>query len=166
MRRWRTGPLHAARAAMKDGIPQHVKASAAVTRGSTWSGAIPIAKLPRLTAALTGSEGELHAELHAARDETARASTLKGRIAGELGLVCQSCMKPFSWPLDTGLDLRLVYSEAEEKRLLHEYEPLLVEEDTLHLQAIVEEEVLLVLPIAPRCPACDGQVPEPAGDSA
>lgn len=139
---------------MKDGIPQRVKASASVTRGSTWSGTLPIGKLPRLAAALTGPDGELQVELQAARDDTARASTLKGRISGELGLVCQGCMKPFAWPLQTVLDLRLVTSEAEEKRLLHDCEPLLVEEDTLHLHALVEEEALLALPIAPRCSAC------------
>jgi uncharacterized protein len=151
---------------MKDGIPQRVKASASVTRGSIWTGAIPIARLPRLAAALTGSEGELQAELHAFRDDTARASILKGTITGSLGLVCQNCMKPFAWPLHTELDLRLVHSEAEEKRLLHDCEPLLVEDDTLQLHTLVEEEALLALPIAPRCAECDSQDPESAGDSA
>jgi uncharacterized protein len=155
MRRWRLGPLHAARAAMKDGIPLRVKASVAVTRGSTWSGAIPIAKLPRLAALLTGPDGELQVGLQAGRD-AAGADTLKGAISGELGQVCQTCMKPFAWPLRAPLDLRLVHSEAEEKRLLHDCEPLLVEEDSLPLHSLVEEEVLLALPIAPRCAACGG----------
>ena len=141
---------------MKDGIPQRVKASAAVTRGSAWHGAIPIARLPRLAAALTGPEGELQAELQAGRDAAGQA-TLSGRISGELGLVCQGCMKPFSWPLRTQLNLRLVGSEAEEKRLLHECEPLLVEDDSLPLHSLVEEEALLALPIAPRCTACDAE---------
>ncbi|HWY23947.1 MAG TPA: YceD family protein [Nevskia sp.] len=141
---------------MKDGIPQRVKASTSVTRGSAWSGAIPIARLPRLAASLTGLDGELQAELHASCD-LAGAATLKGRISGALGLVCQTCMKPFSWPLQTQLELRLVSSEAEEKRLLHDCEPLLVEDDSLHLHALVEEEALLALPIAPRCAACAGE---------
>jgi len=141
---------------MKDGIPQRVKASASVTRGSAWNGAIPIARLPRLAAALTSSDGELRVELQAGRD-AAGAATLKGRIGGELGLVCQSCMKPYAWALQTELALRLVGSEAEEKRLLHECEPLLVEDDTLQLHTLVEEEALLALPIAPRCDACGAE---------
>lgn len=141
---------------MKDGIPQRVKASASVTRGSAWSGAIPVARLPRVAAAVTGPEGQVHAELQAGRDSGGGA-TLKGRICGELRLVCQSCMKPFSWPLQAELELRLVSSEAEEKRLLHECEPLLVEDDTLHLHTLVEEEVLLALPLAPRCAACQAE---------
>ncbi len=138
---------------MKEGIPQRVKASASVTRGSIWSGTLPIAKLPRLAAALIGSDGGLRVELQAGRD-TAGASILKGSIAGELGLICQNCMKAFVWPLHTELELRLVSSEAEERRLLHDCEPLLVEDDTLHLHTLAEEEALLALPIAPRCAAC------------
>ncbi len=140
---------------MKDGIPLRVKASAAVSRGSVWNGDIPIAKLPRLAAVLTDAEGELRVELAAERD-TAGAARLRGSIAGELGLVCHTCMTAFRWPLHTSLDLRLVHSEAEERRLLHDCEPLLVEDDTVPLHEVVEEEVLLAIPIAPRCSTCTG----------
>lgn len=140
--------------AMKDGIPQRVKASAAVARGSIWQGSIPVAKLPRLASALIDGEGVLEVTLEAGRD-AAGAPRLKGRIEGRLGLECQRCLQPFRWPLSLDLDLRLVGSEAEEKRLLHETEPLLVEDDSLPLQAVVEEEALLALPFAPRCPACE-----------
>jgi uncharacterized protein len=49
-----------------------------------------------------------------------------------------------------------VHSEAEERRLLHDCEPLLVEDDTVPLHEVVEEEVLLAIPIAPRCSTCTG----------
>jgi len=138
---------------MKDGIPLRVKASAAVSRGSVWQGPLAVAKLPRLAASLAERDGELSVQLEAGLDGTGKPQ-LRGRICGELALTCQRCMKPFRWPLQVELDLRLVTSEAEEKRLLHECEPLLVEDDTLPLQTLVEEEVLLALPIAPRCPDC------------
>ena len=140
---------------MKDGIPLRVKASASVTRGSIWHGAVPVQRLQRLAAVLAGPAGELQVELQAGRN-IAGHGVLGGKITGELPLACQNCMKTFSWPLETTLDLRLVHSEAEEKRLLNECEPLLVEDDTLQLQALVEEEALLALPIAPRCPECGG----------
>lgn len=138
---------------MKDGIPLRVKASASVARGSIWRGAIPIAALRRLAALLTDSAGELRVELEAGREANG-AGTLHGSIAGELGLNCQSCTRDFRWPLQAALDLRLVNSEAEERRVLHECEPLLVVEDTLHLHDLVEEEALLAIPIAPRCASC------------
>ena len=141
---------------MKDGIPLRVKASVSISRGSIWNGAIPIAKLPRLAAVLSDSEGELRVALAAERG-SAGAPRLHGSIAGEPGLSCQSCMTEFRWPLRINLDLRPVFSEAEERRLLHECEPLLVQDDTLHLHELIEEEVLLAIPIAPRCEACGGE---------
>jgi uncharacterized protein len=139
---------------MKDGIPQRVKASASVARGSTWQGSIAVAKLSRLASALAGGEGALEVQLEAGRD-AAGVARLKGHVEGFLGLQCQRCLQPFRWPLSLDLDLRLVSSEAEEKRVLHEADPLLVEDDSLPLHAIIEEEALLALPFAPRCPGCE-----------
>ncbi len=145
------GPLHAARVSMKngikDGIPQRVKVSAAVAHASTWQGSLPVARLPRLAAVLAASKGELAAVIAAGRDE-AGGARLSGTVDGLLPLVCQACLKTFSWPLHLELELRLVFNEAEERRLLQECEPFLVEDDTLHLHDLVEEEVLLAIPMA------------------
>jgi uncharacterized protein len=139
---------------MTNSIPQRVKATVAVAHRSIWEGRLAVAKLPRLAANLADPGGELGMRLEAGTD-AAGAPQLRGRITGELGLVCQRCMKPFLWSLQTEVHLRLVKSEAEEKRLLYECEPWLVEDDSLQLQTVVEEEVLLALPIAPRCSNCD-----------
>jgi uncharacterized protein len=139
---------------MKDGIPARVKASAAVARGSSWSGSIPIASLPRLAAALCAADGALQVELAVGQD-VGGVSMLRGSIRGELPLECQHCLQTFSWPLQISVELRLVGSEAEERRLLHDCDPLLVEDDNLALPAVVEEEALLAIPIAPRCGACN-----------
>jgi uncharacterized protein len=138
---------------MKEGIPQRVKASAAVAHGSTWQGTMPIARFSRLAASLKDKAGELAVNLAAGRDGSG-AAHLKGHIEGELALECQRCLQGFRWPLRVDLDLRLVESESEERRLLHEAEPLLVEDDSLPLHAVIEEEALLALPFSPRCPDC------------
>jgi uncharacterized protein len=51
-----------------------------------------------------------------------------------------------------------VFSEAEERSALADAEPLLVEDDRLPLRQIVEEEVLLALPMLPRCESCENVV--------
>lgn len=138
---------------MKNAIPLRVKAAAAVANASAWRGELPVAGLARLAAALAGHDGSLRVELQARRD-AAGTARLQGSIEGELELGCQRCLRRFRWPLRAAVDLRLVGSEAEEKRLLHECEPWLVEDDSLPLREIVEDEALLALPIAPRCPDC------------
>lgn len=142
---------------VKKMLPLYAKASSALARQATYGGALPIARLPRLSAAVADPAGELQVEL-TARHDANRAAKLEGSLRGELSLICQRCLQPFAWPLDAMVDLRLVFNEDEENRVLKDAEPYLVADDTLPLHAIAEEEVLLALPYAPRCgrPECEG----------
>ena len=87
---------------------------------------------------------------------------LHGRIAGPLMLECRRCGAAFAHELDLAVDLRLVFGEAEERAALADAEPLLIEDDRLLLRQIVEDEVLLALPMLPRCQSCENVVNEPA----
>lgn len=131
-------------------LPLHAKVSSALTREASYEGLLPIARLERLSAVTTDSSGALQVELQLRRDKT-RVPKLEGRVRGELPVVCQRCLRPFPWPLDTAIDLRLVFNEEEESRVLKDSEPLLIEDDQVMFHAVVEEEVLLALPYAPRC---------------
>lgn len=131
-------------------LPLHAKVSSALNREARYQGVIPIARLERLVAVVDDPAGDLEVELELRRDKT-RVPRLQGRVRGGLKLVCQRCLQPFTWPLDAAIDLRLVFNEEEESRVLKDAEPLLIEDDTVHFHAAVEEEVLLVLPYAARC---------------
>lgn len=131
-------------------LPLHAKVSSALNREAIYNGSLPVARLDRLKAAVADAEGDLHVELQIRRDKT-RAPKLEGRVRGELMLVCQRCLKPFAFQADAAIDLRLVFNEEEENRVLKDAEPYLVEDDQLPFHAIVEEEVLLALPFSARC---------------
>ena len=133
-----------------DGIPLRVKASQAASRHQAFTGRLPLAKLPRLAATLADPAGELHVELQATRDEEGQ-DWLHGEIRGRLALTCQRGLHPFDWDCDVALSLALVGSEAAEAKLLKDAEPYLVEDDELPLRDLVEDEVLLALPMMPRC---------------
>jgi len=137
-----------------DGIPLRVKASQAVLRHEAFSGSVPLAKLPRLMASLAESSGALQVELQATRDGEGQ-DWLHGEIRGRLPLTCQRGLHAFDWDCDVALSLALVESESEEQKLLKETESYLVEDDELPLRDLVEEEVLLALPIVPRCEDLD-----------
>ena len=132
------------------GIPLRVKASQAASRHEAFAGAVPIAKLPRVAATLAKPSGELHVELQATRDEEGQ-DWLHGEIRGRLPLTCQRGLHAFDWNCDVALSLALVESEAEEEKLLKDTESYRVEDDELPLRDLVEEEVLLALPMMPRC---------------
>ena len=132
------------------GIPLRVKASQAVSRHEAFAGSLPLAKMPRLAATLSEPSGELHVELQATRDGEGQ-DWLHGEIRGHLPLTCQRGLHAFDWPCDVALSLALVDSEAEEQKLLKDSESYLVEDDELPLRDLVEDEVLLALPMTPRC---------------
>jgi uncharacterized protein len=132
------------------GIPLRVKASQAVTRREAFAGSLPLAKLPRLAATLAEPSGNLQVELQATRDEEGQ-DWLHGEIRGRLPLTCQRGLHPFDWNCDVALSLALVGSETEEQKLLKDSESYLVQADELPLRDLVEDEVLLALPMTPRC---------------
>ena len=137
-----------------EGIPLRVKASQAVSRREAFAGSLPLTKLPRLAASLADTSGALQVEMQAMRDEQGQ-DWLHGEIRGRLPLTCQRGLHAFGWNCDVALSLCLVETEAEEERLLKECESYLVQDDQLPLRDLVEEEVLLALPMMPRCDDLD-----------
>ena len=138
------------------GVPLRVSADAAIARQQAVTGRVPLNKLSRLREAAAEGDGWVQVEWQFGRDRDGRAR-LAGSLEAEVPLVCQRCLQTFAWHGEMDADWRLVRSEAEEARVLKECEPILVEDDWLHLHELMQDEVLLALPLIPHCsdPACD-----------
>jgi uncharacterized protein len=131
------------------GIPKSVGAARAISGRQSYAGRVPFAQLSRLAPQLASRDGGLDVTLDAGKDGA--GAWLTGRIDGELVLTCQRGLHPFTWPCHLEPRLRLVTSEAEEERVLKDTEPYLVQDDQLPLRDLVEDEVLLAMPMMPRC---------------
>lgn len=131
------------------GIPKYVVASKAVATRQRYVGVVPLAQLPRVAAQLADKAGELAVDLEAGKD--AGRASLRGTIRGELSLTCQRGLHPFRWPCQVESNLQLVGSEADEEKVMAEAEAYLVVDDQLPLRDLVEDELLLALPMMPRC---------------
>lgn len=142
-------------------IPAQVSASRALAREERYAGPLDPAALDRLA---EFEPRDLRADLQV-RVDVARQGWLEGRVTGCLRLECRVCGERFDWSLDATVRLALAMSEEEEERLMDQGEPLLVREDRLPLHQVVEDEVLLALPMMPRCPTCEN-APPPEGDDA
>ena len=136
-------------------IPAQISASRALARDERYAGPVDAAGLDRLADV---APTRLDAELRIWTDSS-RQGWIEGRVTGELRLECRVCSEHFAWLLDAPVKLALAMSEEEEERLMAEGEPLLVRDDSLMLHEIVEDEVLLALPMMPRCPACENARP-------
>lgn len=137
-------------------IPQRVRASAVVAQATRFEGELPVGALPRLLAVLPYPDIALQVALQGASPRG--QAQLHGRVSGRLPMQCLRCERSFDWALEVRLDLRLVTDEEEERRLLQDADPYWVQDDQLPLHDLIEDEVLLGLPMLPRCPACENSV--------
>lgn len=129
-----------------------------VSARRSFQGELPVAAMKRLGEALAGTEGTTRYELDFGRDEFG-TSYLDVRVQAPLTLTCQRSLEPFVLPVTVDTRLGLIRSEREEAALPPEVEPLLVPDDgKLSLLDVIEDELLLALPLVPVNP--DSALPE------
>lgn len=139
-------------------LPESVDAWRMVSARRSFQGVLPIAAMRRLSDALAGTEGEARYELDFGRDEFGSAY-LDVRVAAPLTLLCQRSLEPFVLPVTVDGRLGLIRREHEEASLPPGNEPLLVAEDgKLALVDVIEDELLLALPLVPVNP--DSKLPD------
>jgi uncharacterized protein len=109
---------------------------------------IPVAELAGLPDGVSASGGPLHAHLRFSREEGWPVATLS--VRGEVSLVCQRCLQPMRQAIAAVTRVVLLASEAEAERAPPEAETYLAADGLVSAAAMVAEELLLVLPAAPR----------------
>jgi len=129
-----------------------------VSARRSFQGSLPIAAMPRLCEVLADDAGLAQYQLDFGRDEFGTAY-VEVRVQASLWLVCQRTLEPFAMPIAVNSRLGLIRSEQEEAALPGGVEPLLVaEDDKLSPVDVIEDELLLALPLVPVNP--DGALPE------
>lgn len=123
-----------------------------VSARRSFAGTLPVAAMPRLCGMLAGNEGTAQYALDFGRDEFGTAY-LQVHVEAPLTLTCQRTLEPFVMPLTVDSQLGLIRSEREEAALPPGSEPLLVAEDgRLNPAEVIEDELLLALPLVPVNP--------------
>lgn len=112
-------------------------------------GKIALNQFKRLKELMLDCQGEVLVTLSFGKDEQG-IRTLKGHIAASVSLECQRCLQAVAQAIETDLALGLVFSDEAAKNLPGYYDPLMLENDELALWELVEEELILALPIAPK----------------
>lgn len=138
------------------GIPATIRVSSATAHAERYEGELALKALERVVDLLAQPVGAVKVRLQA--NSVNGIASLSGEIGGELPLLCRRCDKTYLWPLRTQLDLRLVHSETQMRGLAQDVEALQVENDELPLREVIEDEILLALPMLPRCETCENAV--------
>lgn len=126
-------------------------------------GAVPLARLQRLSDLLLDLDGNLAVGLAGWQDAD-RVSWLRLTVTGQVSLRCQRCLGSMDWPLSIVSLLQLVApGEAwPDEDLADDGADVIAAEAELDVLSLVEDEVLLALPIASRHPQCES--PQAAGN--
>lgn len=118
-------------------------------------GRLPLSSLTRLEGSLLDTRGDVRFALDFDRDPL-QVPYVELRIDTELPLECQRSMERFLLPVQIVQRLGLIRDEAEEAALPPGYEPLLVPEDgQLRTTDLVEDELILAVPVVPVKPGSE-----------
>lgn len=135
-------------------IPESVDPFRYAEQDVRLDGVVNLADMPRL-AALLASDAKntaksdtsvVEVDLKFGKDEQGIA-ILTGNLATKLVLQCQRCLEPFVYPLASHFQLGIVSNLDEANALSESYEPSLTKEGRLALREVIEDEVILNLPI-------------------
>lgn len=133
---------------MSNKLPQRIDPFRAAEQGRILSGLIPMRHLPRLLEAIAepGAE-DLLAEFRFMRDE-ARRSFVELICRVTLRLRCERCLGAVHHELD--LRQRLALLDRQASGVEQNDDALIVNENGLVLRELLEDELLLALPLIPR----------------
>ncbi len=141
-------------------IPPHVDPRKLADRGATLEGELPLADLPRLCDPLADNVGFVRAKFVFERDER-RSPVMHSTIDVEVKMVCQRCLELVALPIHSECSYAVVKEGGNTQSVPQGYDVLELGEDPLDLPALIEEELLLALPIVPLHDPEDCQ--QPAG---
>jgi uncharacterized protein len=108
---------------------------------------VPLAELPRLRSRIAGIGGSVRGTARFARQ--ADTATVELSLAGTATLQCQRCMQPMTLAVESTTHLALIAAEADAAAVPEELEPVLAPEGRISAGELIEEELLLALPIVP-----------------
>ena len=155
---------------MSPSLPQRADPWQLCAKRRTFVGRLDLGTFERLAPLLASSGGEAAFTLSFTLDEKARA-LVHGRIEAELPVTCQRCLGTLVLSVREDFRLGLVRGPEEAEILDDELDPLLIEDGQVNPRDIIEDELILAVPITPRhsteaCPVRLGRpdVAEPDPD--
>ncbi|MDF2690357.1 MAG: putative metal-binding protein nucleic-acid binding protein [Gammaproteobacteria bacterium] len=142
----------------KLGLPAKIDPASFARAGREFTGVLALSAMPRLAEALAHDKAEAKYKLGFKIDEEGFV-VIGVRAEAALPLICQRCLQAFLYEVRLYTELSPVTDEAQVSKLPERYEAWpLSEELTISPKEILEEELLLSLPVVPMhdeadCPA-------------
>ena len=123
--------------------------------GASLRGELPAVALTRLLDLLTSASGGVQYRI-TGRSADLGGSQLLVEVDGTLSLCCQRCLETIEYPIQVRSLLEFVDSDDDltQEELEHDSRDFLPHQKDLDVAALIEDEILLALPTAPRHDDC------------
>lgn len=136
-------------------LPKNIDPLKYADQAKTLEGEVKLGQLPRFSDMLVSEEGLVKVKLEFGRDEQ-KLRIVKGQLHASVQLRCERCLEPVDQEIVSDFCLGIVLSDEDAKQLPRSYEPLLVEPDSLEINELLEEELILSLPMFAYHEECSG----------
>ena len=112
------------------------------------SGRFLLVQMERLKTYLSDDNGHVDYKLQFGIDESG-LRYIESEIDAVVHVRCERCLKSFQLEISHQSMLGIVSNRQALERLASNYEPLLIEKDDVNLLDLLEDDILLSMPIAP-----------------
>lgn len=124
--------------------------------GRSLQGELPLSGLERLQDVLADVSGAVRYSLQGRVGRQGKPQLLLD-VEGFAPVVCQRCLGLYAYPLSIASTLELIADEAEisQDELEDDSRDFLVAQKEMDVAALIEDEIILALPSAPRHEECE-----------
>ncbi len=145
---------------MSRDFPDWVDPGRAAAAGRRFAGSVPLDRMARLLDIIaevggqSGASPSVEFEIEFSHDAQGQVRVELG-VRGRIPLICQRSLKRYDHALDLHSVIGIVGSERAAEALPGDYEPVVCADGRLGLVGLVEEEILLGLPLVPIDPGTE-----------
>ncbi len=127
-------------------LPDKINPSQLADQGARIEGRLELSNMSRLVEFLSSIQGSADFCLQFGRD-SGGTRFIHSEIAANLMLKCQRCGQPVQVACELKADLSPVLTDSQAKQLQTDYEPLVTQGEPVSLLEMVEDELVLNLPM-------------------
>ncbi|MBL1320906.1 MAG: DUF177 domain-containing protein [Methylophaga sp.] len=135
---------------MHQKLPKEIDPLRLAQNGLKLAGQLAVTEMPRLLQSLVSNEGIVDVDIAFDVDEV-HTPFMRGEFTTTISMTCERCMKEMKVDLDVHCLLAMVTNERKIEGLAEQYDPWLLENsDDVLLSSVIEDELILALPLVPR----------------
>ena len=155
-------------------MPQTISLDKWADTGFEWAGEVAPASFERLASILTDEHEQKNLQLNMSLYRRNNVLPLAFTLTGDVWLTCQRCLQPIAIDLSDDYDIALLEDESQVNMVNEAQDYLILDEiitepapeSLLPVKKLVEDEILLKTPLAPKHEDCEmvtdqvGDIPE------